>query len=72
MKYFLRRCMSPVVAHEPDQPRCPLYGRYQGESGHGSGSPVWSRLTQLGHWRQSCRYVQPSFNSTYGRLRPSA
>jgi len=30
-------------------PRCPLNGRYGGESGRRADSPIWSRLTHSGH-----------------------
>ena len=33
--------------HQTDLQRCPLNGRYRGESGRRGDSPFWSRLTHL-------------------------
>jgi len=35
--------------HQTDMPRCPLFGRYQRESGHNSDIVKPTRLTQLRH-----------------------
>src|ERR1700734_716902 len=32
--------------HEPDQPRCPQFGRFRGESGRRPNSPIWSRMPE--------------------------
>ena len=37
--------------HEPDLPRCPQFGRYRGESGHGGYERRLPTLTQLRHRR---------------------
>ena len=34
------RAATSVNGHEPDLPRPPQFGRYQGESGHGSAGPI--------------------------------
>src|ERR1700730_9832596 len=35
--------------HETDLPRCPQFGRYRGESGHGGYERRLPSLTRLGH-----------------------
>jgi len=35
--------------HQPDHQRCPQFGHYRGESGHGANGPIRSRLTKLRH-----------------------
>ena len=46
--------------HETDLPRCPLNGRYRGESRHDSGRPFRSKMTRLGSRGLSAsRIAQP-------------
>jgi transposase len=46
--------------HKTDLPRCPLNGRYRGESRHDSGRPFRSKMTRLGSRGLSAsRIAQP-------------
>jgi hypothetical protein len=47
---YRRRSCWVLFWHEPDHQRCPQFGRYRGESGHGAHSPIRSRMTPSGHW----------------------
>jgi hypothetical protein len=39
------------MGHETDMPRCPQFGRYQGESGHNADGPLRSRIADIGQPR---------------------
>src|SRR6266849_6976449 len=42
--------------HEPDLQRCPQFGRYRGESGRRTDSPIWSRMTHSRHAQHSISF----------------